>query len=79
MSFRENPAPRQARDEIEYRRGRGWSDEDRWFYDAAFKSVFLCVSRNCGYAFLDLPPFFGNWEVSSACNDFYLDLDGTVL
>ena len=78
VPFRENPAPRQARDEIEYRRGRGWSDEDRWFYDAAFKSVFLCVSRNCGCAMLDLPPFFGSDEVSRACNDFYLDLDGML-
>ena len=75
VSFRENPAPRQARDEIEYRRGRGWSDEDRWLYDAAFKSVFLCVSRNCSNPTLDLPHFDFSRDVKCAFNELVLDLD----
>ena len=62
--------------EIEYRRARGWlPGEDRWFYDAAFKSVFWCVCRNCSYPTLDLPPFHFSKGVLRACNDFFLDLD----
>ena len=65
-----------ARQEIEYRRAHGWlPGEDRWFYDAAFKSVFLCVSRNCSCPALDLPPFHFSRGVLSACNDFFLGLD----
>ena len=76
VSPRDNPAPHSARRQIEYRRARGWlPGEDRWFYDAAFKSVFLCVSRNCSYPTLDLPPFHFSKGVLRACNDFFLELD----
>ena len=62
--------------EIEYRRVRGWlPGDDRWFYDAAFKSVFLCVSRNCSYPTLELPPLYFSKGVLRACSDFFLDFD----
>jgi len=58
-SSRENLAPELAQMEMEYRRAGGWlPDEDRWPCDAAFKTVFQCVARNCSYPMLDLPPFY---------------------
>ena len=50
-SSRENLAPELAQSEMEYRRAGGWlPDEDRWPCDAAFKTVFQCVARNCSYS-----------------------------
>ena len=67
MSSRENVAPHSDRQEIEYRQAGDWlPDEDRWPYDAAFKTVFHCVARNCSYPMLDLPPFYFSEEVLRA-------------
>ena len=75
VSSRENLAPHLARSEMQYRRAGGWlPDEDLWPYDAAFKTVFQCVSRNASYPMLDLPPFFFSKEVLRACNALYLDV-----
>ena len=75
VSSRENVSPHLARAEMEYRCAGGWlPDEDRWPCDAAFKTVFQCVSRNSSYPMLDLPPFYFE-EVLRACNDLYVEVD----
>ena len=76
VSSRENQASQLSRSEIQYRRAGGWrSDEDRWLYHPAFKSVFQWVARNCSYPMLDLPPFYFSEEVLRACSDLYLEVD----
>ena len=70
-----DPTPLKARQEIERRRGLGWlPGSDRWLYASAFKSVFLCVSRNC-IGPVDLPPFHFSRDVKCAFNELVLDLD----
>ena len=73
VSSRENQASQLSRSEIQYRRAGGWrSDEDRWLYHPAFKSVFQWVARNCSYPMLDLLPFYISGEVLRVCGEFFL-------
>ena len=77
VSSRQNLASQLARSEIQYLRAGGWrSDEDRWLYHPAFKTVFQCVARNCSYPMLDLgPSFYFSEEVLGACSDLCPEVD----